>query len=252
RADQASKINPDDFVDFQFYVDTARELAEELSRFYHPRAKDPISSLTIPEILAVIELAAHDMSELVDQYLPGGHLLTINNWRRAKQVSDWYRTDNNAYWLISAIFSPINTGVRFTASKLGMSRPFQLLQQNLLTWFYTAYVHRIGTYLIDVNSGRLRVGARRYQELLKGMTGVAAPTVDGDAVDQIEQVTITVIGQVKSGKSSLINALLGEQRARTDVLPATDEISRYELQQEGIPTQLVILDTVGYGHMGPQ
>jgi predicted GTPase len=253
RADLASKINIDDFVEFQFYVDTAQEMAEELSHFYHPKAKDPIGSLTIPEILAVIELAAHDMAELVDQYLPGGHLLTISDWRRAKQVSDWYRTANNAYWLISAIFSPINTGIRYTTSKLGMSRPFQLLQQNLLTWFYTAYVHRIGTYLIDVNSGRLRVGARRYQELLKGMAAdSAAPGVDGDVVDQIGQVTITVVGQVKSGKSSLINALLGEQRARTDVLPATDEITRYELRSEGIPTRLVVLDTVGYGHTGPR
>ncbi len=253
RAEQASKINIDDFVEFQFYVDTAQEMAQELSHFYHPRAKDPIGSLTIPEILAVIELAAHDMAELVDQYLPGGHLLTVSDWRRAKQVSDWYRTANNAYWLISAIFSPINTGIRYTTSKLGMSRPFQLLQQNLLTWFYTAYVHRIGTYLIDVNSGRLRVGARRYQELLKGMTtDSAAPGVDGDAAEQIGQVTITVVGQVKSGKSSLINALLGEQRARTDVLPATDEITRYELRSEGIPTRLVVLDTVGYGHTGPR
>jgi hypothetical protein len=253
RAEQASKINMDDFVEFQFYVDTAQEMAEELSRFYHPNAKDPIGSLTIPEILAVIELAAHDMSELVDQYLPGGHLLTINDWRRAKQVSDWYRTANNAYWLISAIFSPINTGIRYTTSKLGMSRPFQLLQQNLLTWFYTAYVHRIGTYLIDVNSGRLRVGAGRYQELLKGMSGDSgAPSADGDAAEQIGQVTIAVVGQVKSGKSSLINALLGEQRARTDVLPATDEITRYELRSEGIPTRLVVLDTVGYGHTGPR
>ena len=253
RAEQASKINMDDFVEFQFYVDTAQEMAQELSHFYHPRAKDPIGSLTIPEILAVIELAAHDMAELVDQYLPGGHLLTVSDWRRAKQVSDWYRTANNAYWLISAIFSPINTGIRYTTSKLGMSRPFQLLQQNLLTWFYTAYVHRIGTYLIDVNSGRLRVGARRYQELLKGMTtDSAAPGVDGDAAEQIGQVTITVVGQVKSGKSSLINALLGEQRARTDVLPATDEITRYELRSEGIPTRLVVLDTVGYGHTGPR
>jgi len=250
RASRASQINIDEFVEFQFYVDTAREMAEELARFYHPRAKDPIASLTIPEILAVIELAAHDMSELVDQYLPGGHLLTINDWRRAKQVSDWYRTANNAYWLISALFSPINTGVRYTASKLGMSRPFQLLQQNLLTWFYAAYVHRIGTYLIDVDSGRLRVGARRYQELLKGRLPDAI--ADGDTADRISQVTLTVIGQVKSGKSSLINALLGEQRARTDVLPATDEITRYELHPEGISTRLVILDTVGYGHAGPR
>jgi small GTP-binding protein len=253
RADRAATVTPDQMAQFQFYVDTAQEMAVELARFYHPKVKDPIGALTIPEILAVVELAAHDMAQLVDQYLPGGHLLTVDDWRRAKQVSDWYQTANNAYWLISAVFSPINTGIRYTASKLGMSRPFQLLQQNLLTWFYTAYVHRIGSYLIDLNSGRLRVGASRYQELIKGVThSLPSPGVDGDAAEQIRQVTITVFGQVKAGKSSLINALLGEQRARTDVLPATDNITRYELQPQGIPTRLVFLDTVGYGHEGPK
>jgi predicted GTPase len=65
-------------------------------------------------------------------------------------------------------------------------------------------------------------------------------------------VTITLTGQVKAGKSGLINALLGERRAQTDVLPATNEIARYELQPEGIPTRLVLQDTVGYGHTGPR
>src|SRR5439155_17504622 len=61
-----------------------------------------------------------------------------------------------------------------------------------------------------------------------------------------------VLGQVKAGKSSLINALLGEQLARTDVLPATADITRYELQPPDIPSRLVLLDTVGYGHAGPR
>jgi predicted GTPase len=253
RADQAAKISTDQLSQFQFYIDTAQAMAVELAHFYHPKVKDPIGALTIPEILAVIELASHDMAQLVDQYLPGGHLLTINDWRRAKQVSDWYQTANNAYWLVSAIFSPINTGIRYSASKLGMSRPLQLLQQNLFTWFYAAYVHRIGNYLIDLHSGRLRVGAHRYQELLKGMSKTPSlPSADGDAAEQVSRVALTVLGQVNAGKSSLINALLGEQRARTDVLPATDNITRYELQPPGIPTRLTILDTIGYGHSGPR
>jgi len=75
---------------------------------------------------------------------------------------------------------------------------------------------------------------------------------DGDTVEKISQVTLTVLGQVKSGKSSFINAILGEQRAGTDVLPLTNHVTRYELQPEGIPTRLVLLDTVGYGHSGPE
>jgi hypothetical protein len=61
---------------------------------------------------------------------------------------------------------------------------------------------------------------------------------------------LTLIGQVKTGKSSVANALLGERRAVTDVLPATNEITRYELKTKGIPGQLVLLDTVGYAHEG--
>src|SRR5262249_15304315 len=30
------------------------------------------------------------------------------------------------------------------------------------------------------------------------------------------------------------------------------EITRYELQSEGVPSRLVLLDTVGYGHTGPK
>ena len=67
-----------------------------------------------------------------------------------------------------------------------------------------------------------------------------------------EQVTIGLIGQVKAGKSSLINAILGEQRARTNVLPETREVTRYELSLAEGPTKLELLDTIGYGHTGPR
>jgi predicted GTPase len=259
RAEAAGRIQPDRFLEIPFYVSTAQDLALELARFYHPGARDPIGSLTIPEILAVVELAAHDLGRLVDDYLPGGHLLTINNWRQAKQATDWYSTLSKAYWAVAAVFSPVKTGLRWAASQAGMTLPWQMLQENLLLWFYTAYLHRLGSYLIDLNSGRLRVGATRYRELLAAAEAPApaapapvappAATADGAAVGQ---VTVTVMGQVKAGKSSLINALLGERRALTDVLPATAEVTRYQLQPEGIPTRLVLLDTVGYGHEGPR
>jgi predicted GTPase len=261
RARAADKVNPDKLTDIQFYTQVAQEMALELARFYHPGAKDPLGSLTVPEILAVIELAAHDLAEMVDTYLPGGHLMSINDWKRAKKATDWYQRASKAYWAISAIFSPVNTAMRYLASEVGVSRPLALLQQNLLVWFYTAFLQRMGTYLIDLNSGRLRVGAERYRQLLRKQAAPTTPTEDGDdrtevvtpdPAEGVRQVTITLLGQVKAGKSSVVNALLGEQRARTHVLPETREITQYDLELENANTRLRINDTVGYGHDGPR
>jgi predicted GTPase len=251
RAKDAEQLDLERLGQIQFYVDTAHDLSIQLAAFYHPGAKDPVGALTLPEILAVGELACHDLAELVDQYLPGSHLLTINDWRRARQLSDWYQKANTAYWLVSAFFSPLNTAARFAASKLGTSHPWQRVQQNLVGWFYSAFVHRLGSYLIDLNSGRLRIGARRYQELLKAAQDHQASSnaAQGNAVGH---VTLTVLGQVKAGKSSVINALLGEQRALTDVIPATNQITRYELHSKEPAIRLLLLDTVGYGHTGPR
>src|SRR5262245_11484698 len=77
RARTAATLPSSKLTDLNFFVDTGKEMAAELAQFYHPKTQDPIDNLTIPEILAVIELASHDMAEIVDKYLPGGHLLTI-------------------------------------------------------------------------------------------------------------------------------------------------------------------------------
>ena len=101
------------------------------------------------EVLAVVELAAQDLSVMVNQYLPAGHLLTIDHWRSAPKVRDWYNWGSMAYWAVSALFNPIQTVTRYAASHLGVSQPLRLLQDNLVAWFYVAYVHRVGTYNIN-------------------------------------------------------------------------------------------------------
>jgi predicted GTPase len=256
RAQTASTLSADKLGATAFYLETGQELAQELASFYHPGARDPVGNLTLPEILAVVELAAHDLAEMVDRYLPGGHLLTVNDWKRARQAVGWYSLGSKLYWAVATLFDPVNTGMRFAASQLGVSQPLQQLQNNLLQWFAVAYVHRVGTYLIEVHSGRLRVGATRYRSLLEQSQPEArrgdGRRPDGDPVDQVQTITLTLMGQVKAGKSSLANALLGEQRALTDVLPATQGVDRYELKIPGVPTRLILLDTIGYGHAGPR
>lgn len=264
RAKHLADMDVTEFRDLQFYSTMAQDMARELAHFYHPEAKEPLTSLTVPEVLTVIELAAHDLAELVDQNVPGSHLLTINDWRwtklAAEKATTWYRQANTVWWLASAVFAPIQTAIRYAAQQATMSRPLQLFQQNLIAWFHLAFVQRLGSYLIELNSGRLKVGARRYRELrasferTEGAPAVVVPT-GGEmqpAGKPVALVTLTIVGQTKVGKSSFINALLGEQRARTDVIPATDAITRYELPLAGTSTRLVLLDTIGYAHSGPK
>ena len=214
-----------------------------------------MGSLTIPEILTVIELAAGDLRKMVDQYLPGGHFLTINDMRRFKQIADWYPMASNTTWLLSSIFAPVNTAVRYLAVRAGTGMPWQMLQDNVLVWFFTAFVHRLGSYLIELNSGRLRVGVDRYLQLQKANSpaGKGALQESATAVaEEASSVTIVLVGQTKVGKSSLINAFLGEQRAMADVVVGTPEVTRYELRPPGISSRLQVLDTVGYGRGGPE
>ena len=252
QAKEVAGMKPDQLLSFPTYIETGQKMALEMARFYHPGAGDPIGSLTLPEILAVVELAAHDLREMVDEYLPGGHLLTVNDLRRFKQVADWYPVARNITWIISGIFSPFTTAIRYAASQAGLARPWQLLQDNVILWFFTAYVHRLGKYLIDLNSGRLQISPQRYRELQKAnRPHTSGENPAADPADDVRSVTFALIGQTNAGKSSLINALLGNQQAITDVLPATAHLQRYQLQSPGIPTRFQLLDTEGYGTKGP-
>src|SRR4029077_14092498 len=52
--------------------------------------------------------------------------------------------------------------------------------------------------------------------------------------DISEPLLFVVVGEVKSGKSSLLHALFGDELAKVDVLPATDRvyIFRYGTEEE--------------------
>jgi predicted GTPase len=141
------------------------------------------------------------------------------------------------------------------------------LQSNVLLWFHTAFIHQFGRYLIELNSGRLRVGAKRYRELMaqhqpppaddpaarpapspadlqEAAVTVAAITATGP-----KAITLSVLGSVKAGKSSLVNALLGRNAATVDRLPVAAGVRYDYVLPNNQPVS--ILDTSGYGQDGP-
>ena len=253
---KAPAMDPEHSSDTKRYADDAQKLGLAVSLVYKPDAKDPFGHLTVPEILTCSELIAADLRELTVKYIPGSHLVRVNDIKFARKAVDWYETGRNAYWLGSAILSPVKTAAQFMATKVGLQTPFQNVRNSMLHWFYATYLKELGRYLIELNSGRLKVGAKRYRELIAShcdplseaknepSDNAAAPT----AV-KAEPVSIAIIGQVKAGKSSLVNALFGEQRAAVSVTPETAGSVRYRLETDGLPP-LTVIDSAGYGESG--
>lgn len=239
RAASVKSITVDQIADAHRYADEAIALAQDIAKVYNPGATDPFSHLTLPEIVTCAELVARDLNDRVNKYIPGSHLLTVNDWKSAKRAVDWGKTALDVSWLARAVVNPINTGMQYLASKAS-GTILNRVQDNVLLWFHTALIHELGKYLIELNSGRLKVGAEKYRELIEERSSTTIQT----------PITIAVVGQVKAGKSSLINALLGEHRAATDALPATDGSTRYELRLSGFPP-MALIDTAGYGESGP-
>ena len=269
KAKEYEKVTTEELGDPRHYSDIALDLATQVAAVYNPGGATPFDHLTIPEVLACAELAAADLDELVQKYIPGVHMLRLGDYKTAKKAAGWYKTGQNIYWAAATVFNPVEVGVRWLASRYALGGLLGKLQGNLLLWFHTAFIHHLGRYLVEMNSGRLRVGVKRYREILKAHqeppiepvpppTGVTEPAPGPEPValpahpapPAVKPIGIAVLGPVKAGKSSLVNALLGRQAATVDTLPVAHIGVRYSLTLTG-GQPVSILDTAGYGQDGP-
>lgn len=263
------EYSPQQLIDPHFYLDQVQLLAQELAAHYFPTAPNPYASLKVTEVIAAVHLAVEDLEILTTETLPVAQWLTIGQWQALGQTPKWYQRVQESVWLSSMVYNPLNV-LRYLTSKATVEPLGQQVQQELLVRLYMKFIDQVGFYLIEMNSGRLRGGTRKYRQFFghrqlnaagQGAavpapgtaSASAAPTaaeVKPEPPPEPEPVRLVLVGQVSSGKSSLINALLGQQQAVTDVLPSTRLVQRYALQWPGAAAQVELLDTPGYGEAG--
>jgi predicted GTPase len=257
RVDEILREKPEQLLSLDLYQKAALDLGRELAQHYHPGTPDAFDSLSLLEIVALIELTAHDVARLVETTVVGSHLLTVGRLRLAMRVADHYPTAMKVWTAVSAAVDLPRTAISYALSLVGSAPVQKLVQRDTRAYLYVLYVRRLGYYLIELYSGRLKGGARLYLRLKAAQApGESAKDVpdlpDEKPLPGEGELKIAVVGQAKAGKSSLINALLGEQRAAADVLPATKGVTPYKLRLSGREDSLVLLDTPGYAHQGPE
>ncbi|MCY2975442.1 MAG: dynamin family protein [Planctomycetota bacterium] len=230
------------------YQQDAEALATRLSEHYHgSRKENPLAPLTMIEIFAVIHLAIEDLEEWLLHNVPGSDLATIGQLSKLPELAQAFDGLQKIVYIASTIFNPSKLLAYPLWRKSG--RVTIEIQNELIRGLYQRYLGLIGYYLIEMFSGRLRGGAKQYRERF-GVMASAIHAADGQ-IEQLASVndiatTIAVMGQVKAGKSSLINALIGDALAPTGVLPETRLVQRYEYPVPGSSNVVTLLDTPGY------
>ncbi len=189
-------------TDFDIYINTGRSLARKLADHYHPGAADPIDQVPVIEVLTALELAAEDLNRLCRQ-VPGGDLVTPGHWKQAVKAAGYLQRANDIYTYLLPLFQPVNGLVRLGAQSLMVKPAWKNMQQNLLRWFFRAFVNRLGVHLIELYSGRLSIGADRYRRL----TRRGGPAVVEAAIESGATPKLAVAGAEGSGVERLVAAI---------------------------------------------
>ena len=204
-AEQGDTVSMEVLSEADIYIAAGRTLARQLADHYHPLSENPIEHVPVVELLTALELAAEDLNHLSRQ-VPGGDLVTPAHLKTAVQAAGYIQKASDIYSYLLPLFSPVTGLVRLGTQQLMVKPAWRNMQQNLLRWFFRAYINRLGTHLIELYSGRLVIGADQYRRLTRRSARAAHPFEE-----EMGGLTIAVAGARDSGKSHLIAAL---ERAR--------------------------------------
>ena len=245
---QAPPMDRETIANINRYTNDAQTLAIRLGAHYYEHAKDnPYTVLTFTEILAVAHLAIEDVEQWVVENLPVGNFISIGQMQKFPGHAETLDQAWKLYYIVSSIFNP----AKLLAYPMwrGSTNLSVKLQNEALNLFYQFYLRQFGYYLIEMYSGRLKGGSRQYRQQF-GRFAAAIHRSGGDLTrfDDLQTVDtkISVMGQVKAGKSSLINALMKDRVAQTNILPQTREVEQYILALDNCEQTLTLLDTPGY------
>ena len=169
----------------------------------------------------------------------------MNDWRRLWRLAGWANRSYVWYRIISFVVNSPAAMVR-ELRDLYMAKLKDSSAAVLKRWAVGFCVRRAGYYAIQLYGGYLVLDDVKFSPYVTDRSK-SDDRKDSGRQRRLasEPLRILVVGQVKAGKSSLINAMFGEDHAATDIVPRTQFVEPYLLEREGIQ-RAIILDTAGY------
>ncbi len=226
-------------------LDVARATLEAVARCYHPGREDPLLEFTMPELLLLTENVSRRMRRLLIDHVPfsdrisARHLAVAWGYRPAMQRAVSHGRKAYALLRVVRAVNPFNALLAELRDRV-IDELYSDFNSKVRTRIVRLWIEDVGRAAIDLYSGRLRLDTDELAEHAAG---------DAQGSDAQQQalpgaLRLLIVGRTKAGKSTAINALLGDLAAGVDVLPLTAGYVGYELREDGAPA-VALIDSPG-------
>ena len=197
---------------------------------------------TVPEALLLIDRVALRYREFLRANVPFSDQLSVRAirwlWGRKETARTAWKFGYAAYRGVRVVLNPPVALLR-ELERAATSGLQDRLTDQLMRDAQVILLEEVAQAAIDLYSGRLKFSDAELIEIQLG-----SELRDRQRLAQPDDpVRILVVGQISAGKSTLINAILGDDPAETDLAPTTDRVTAHEAEIDGIPCRFV--DTMG-------
>ncbi len=244
----ADSLNPSEYPlnDFSKLIPLSRRIITQVAKHFKPNSEAAELEIPLPGILLIVERVSHDMRELLTSQVPASHLISIQDglvlWRWKENLKR-FGILGDVGWMLASPISAILQKSRMALLKRVARYPLSELER----WLLQSLARKLGHYAILLYSGMLWMD-QSSMETLSPESANDLKNADRLRQSRLEEpLRMLVAGQTKAGKSSLINALFGELQSPTDVLPLTQTLLPFRLEQDG-ELLGIIFDSPGYGN----
>lgn len=199
-------------------------------------------SFTLPEALLLLESTASRYREHLRNRLPFSDQVSLATlywfWRQRSRASLIWRVAQGGSRLARFALNPA-AGVLRELEQLVSGSNSAYMTDNMIGVMQAVLLEEVAYGAIELYSGRLRFSDEELMQI--ELARSKADEVRKALPDA--PVRILFVGQTSAGKSTLINALLGTERAETDAAATTPDLVTYQTEFAGVPCNF--LDSEG-------
>ncbi len=197
---------------------------------------------TLPEALLLTERAASRYRDHLRRHVPFSDRISLHTihwiWKHRGRAQLAMDAAFAGHRVLRFALNPAK-GVLREVEWLMAGGNSSYLGTQMMGVLQAVLLEEVAHAAVELYSGRLRFSdAELLQFQLDETRADKARLAQPDA-----PLRVLVLGQVSAGKSTLINALLGEERTETDMAATTEGVMAYEAAIDG--TDCVLLDTQG-------